>query len=103
MWSFISFVLASEFYMVIYCLLLKHCRNIPPTHLESRSLRLKWKLMIANISCAVLSALVYARHVTKCEEGVYTLFALLEYVVVLTNMAFHWSAYYDFYDRNLVI
>ena len=103
MWSFISFVLASEFYMLIYCLLLKYGRNIPSTHMESRSLHIKWGLMVMNISCAVLSALVYARHVTKCEVGVYTIFAFLEYIVVLTNMGFHGSAYYDFYDRSLVI
>jgi len=103
MWSFISFVLASEFYMLIYCLLLKHCRNIPASTLESKSLRIKWGLMTVNIGCAVFSALVYSRHVTYCEPGVYTLFAFLEYMVVLTNMGFHGSAYYDFYDRNLVI
>jgi len=90
--------------MLIYCILLSKYRNIPPKYSrEIKSLQVKWKLFLGNVTFAVLSALAYARHVTYCEEGMYTFFAFFEYIVVFTNMGFHLTAYWDFYERALVI
>ena len=33
----------------------------------------------------------------------YTAFAFMEYLVVLTNMGFHMAAYYDFYHHQLTV
>lgn len=33
----------------------------------------------------------------------YTAFALAEYLIVLSNIVFHGTAYYDFYGANIVV
>lgn len=100
---FVTFVVTSEFYMILTCLLFKRCRRHPPINVESRSLTLKGQLVIFNICSILLATYFFMRHNSYCEPGVYSLFALFEYLVVLSNMAFHMTAYWDFYERDLVL
>ena len=44
-----------------------------------------------------------SRHNAYCEPGVYSLFSICEYIIVLSNMAFHYVASIDFKDRVLKI
>lgn len=37
----------------------------------------------------------FFRHNSHCEPYIYTLFALSEYIIVLSNIYFHSLAYYD--------
>lgn len=96
---------------------------------ERKSLRFKRTLLFINIVSFWFAAYFFLRHNSYCEPGgiflqffcglsiifshfnricccyfiqVYSLFALTEYVVVLTNMAFHMTAYWDFSDKIIV-
>ncbi|GLV40045.1 Post-GPI attachment to proteins 2 [Carabus blaptoides fortunei] len=100
---FVTFVVTSELYMVITCVLFKRCRRHPPMNIEVKSLRIKGRLVAFNICSIILASYFFMRHNSYCETGVYSLFALFEYLVVLSNMAFHMTAYWDFYDRDLVL
>lgn len=59
--------------------------------------------MLANMFCFVVALYFYYRHNTYCEPGMYTAFAFMEYLIVLSNMGFHMAAYYDFYHYQLTI
>lgn len=100
---FITFVGCSETYMVLSCVMFKHAIPRIPSAMEQKSLRVKRVLAVSNIGSFLLAVYFFFRHNWYCETGVYTLFALCEYFVVLTNIAFHTTAYWDFHDRDLVM
>ncbi|KAF4528198.1 hypothetical protein B566_EDAN014023 [Ephemera danica] len=98
-----TFIATSELYMMLCCYLLAKRRAIPATPIEARSLNLKMRLLIVNISSFAIAGYFFVRHNNYCEPYIYTFFALFEYIVVLTNMGFHMTAYYDLFDRQLHI
>ncbi|XP_063222761.1 post-GPI attachment to proteins factor 2-like [Bacillus rossius redtenbacheri] len=100
---FVTFMVASELYMMLTCYLLRSMRAEPPDNVEARSLRIKYQLLAVNMTSFALAAYFFLRHNWYCEPGVYSLFAFCEYVVVLTNMGFHMTASWDFHSRELLV
>uniref|UniRef100_A0A0P4WA80 CWH43-like N-terminal domain-containing protein n=2 Tax=Scylla TaxID=6760 RepID=A0A0P4WA80_SCYOL len=101
--SFILFMVCSELYMVLTCLLLKENKSKLTNSLERLAYLKKKQLMAANLTSFFVALYFFYRHNKYCEPGMYSVFAFMEYLVVLTNMGFHMTAYYDFHHHELVV
>jgi len=97
---FITFLLTSTIYMALSLYLLRYRRSTTPNAMESKSYRLKWRLFITTMISILGAVYYFARHNNYCEPLMYTWFALCEYSVIICNMAFHMTAYWDFPNRE---
>ncbi|TRY72728.1 hypothetical protein TCAL_00266 [Tigriopus californicus] len=100
---FIAFIASSSLYLICSYLIVSSLWWASRTPLENSSLFLKKSIMSVNLATIVLSLYFYYRHNTYCEPGVYSLFSICEYVIVLTNMGYHFTSYYDFHHRIITI
>ncbi|XP_068239250.1 post-GPI attachment to proteins factor 2-like isoform X2 [Palaemon carinicauda] len=66
---FIVFMVCSELYMVITCLLLKENKNRLISHLERVAYLKKKQLMTANLTSFFVALYFFYRHNTYCEPG----------------------------------
>ncbi|XP_058804233.1 post-GPI attachment to proteins factor 2-like isoform X2 [Phymastichus coffea] len=101
--SFITFLLMSLMHMVLSYIIAMNCCNVAKDTNNSISLKWKFNSMVLNVTATMLACYFFYRHNKYCEPFVYSMFALAEYVVVITNMAFHVTAAYDFAGRSLLI
>lgn len=102
-YGFIAFISSSLLHMLstvrLWSVIQRHSLDSE----EVSSYRWKVRLFLFNISCCGAAAYFFRRHNEFCEHGVYTLFALFEYLVVFSNMAFHMTAFWDFRSREVMV
>lgn len=101
--GFIVFIASSLLHMLITCRLWHVIRTHYVNPEEILSQRWKLRLFLFNISCCLAAAYFFRRHNKFCEPGIYTLFALFEYLVVFSNMAFHMTAFWDFGSKEVIV
>ncbi|XP_032219979.2 post-GPI attachment to proteins factor 2 isoform X2 [Nematostella vectensis] len=93
--SFITFQVSAMVYMLTNCIIFRWTLSSPPTHQESVSMRWKVICLLLNYSSFAMAVYFFFRHNWYCESGVYSLFALCEYVTVLSNIGFHGTVAID--------
>ena len=96
--AFITFILCSQGYMFLSFHLWSKVKDkcVKGHTYKTRTLKL-------NLAFVVMSLYFYWRHNAYCEPGVYSLFSICEYGIVLTNIVFHSASYFDFEKYHLTV
>ncbi|CAG0880445.1 unnamed protein product [Cyprideis torosa] len=66
---------------------------------------LEWKrrLWVLNLVSIFSAVFMYWRHEMFCETAVYSFFAIFEFMAIYSNILFHSTSYFDFFDTKLFI
>ena len=96
--AFIAFILCSQGYMFLSYRLWDAVQTKC-----AHGHRYKANTLRLNLAFVVMSLYWYYRHNAYCEPGIYSLFSLCEYGIVLTNIGFHFASYYDFEEYHLTV
>lgn len=81
--GFALFLVASVLHMVL-CLAVNASVSVNIRRLK--------RIFYAHLGSIGLCMYCYYHHNAYCQDGVYTLFALFEYSIVFTNIAFHYHS-----------
>ena len=79
------------------------CGFMPQTREEVFSLRYKKTILTVYLMCVPLMLMFYFRHNEYCEPYVYSFFCFFEYILVIANMCYHMTAYYDLKDVSVIV
>ncbi|KAI1301528.1 Post-GPI attachment to proteins factor 2 [Halotydeus destructor] len=92
---FVTFMISALVYMFLVSYA-SHFNQYRKTRQTKRYLA--W----TNLIGGALAVYFFMRHNSYCEPGMYTLFALSEYVIVTSNIMFHFQAYYDLSNIDFI-
>ncbi|XP_060084299.1 post-GPI attachment to proteins factor 2-like [Ylistrum balloti] len=103
---FVTFMVTSLVYMLVSCILFKWGRTangVQMSIIEKTSYKYKVGLFLFNITSFLIAVYLFIRHNAYCEPGIYSQFALCEYMVVVFNVLFHGTAILDFKSSVLTL
>ncbi|KAJ8368482.1 hypothetical protein SKAU_G00085100 [Synaphobranchus kaupii] len=101
--GFMVFIGSALVHMMITCWLWKVINKYSVSREEMKSYRWKKRLFVSSVILCAAAAGFFWKHNKYCQPGIYTLFALSEYLVVFCNMAFHLTAFWDFGHTEVAI
>ncbi|XP_060929648.1 post-GPI attachment to proteins factor 2-like [Limanda limanda] len=101
--GFVLFLVSSLIHMLITCRLWKAIKKYSLSPEDAKSHLWKVRFLLLNVSFCGFAGFFYYKHNMYCESGSYTFFALFEYLVVFSNMAFHLTAVWDFKSREVMV
>lgn len=100
---FTVFGATSFIYICITNYLFRFTDYAPQNRLEASSLYYKRSILYLYFTAGLFMSFFYYRHNEYCEPYVYSWFCMCEYTLVLSNMAYHMTAYYDLADVTLTL
>lgn len=71
-------------------------------HIHS-SLRWKRRLLLLSLASTVGMIVFFVRHRLYCDDLAFSCFALCEYVIACSNLAFHCTTIWDFPGELLIV
>lgn len=98
--AFTLFVVASFVYMSSVVYLVTKYEYASRNQYERTGLVWKKRLLTGSLVAGALMFYFYWRHNEYCEPYVYSFFCLCEYFIVVFNIGFHATAYFDFYAAD---
>lgn len=100
---FSSFAVCAIIYMFVATWLFHYSGRRRTSSLGERSFQYKVLMCCSSLVSLLLAIYFFYRHNAYCEPGVYTLFAIAEYCLVLSNIFFHSTLLFDFHGRRFVL
>lgn len=102
---FVTFMICSLLHMLATIILQRylHPDGIPPPGRATTSLIWKKRLFILSILSTLGLMLFFMKHRFYCHDLAFSWFALCEYIIACSNLAFHCTTIWDFPSEHLVI
>jgi hypothetical protein len=101
--GFILFIACSSFYLCSSYTIVRHLWWAVRSKNEEKSLVVKKIIVVMYLVTLAMALYFFYRHNKFCEPGVYSIFSICEYLIVLLNMSYHCTAFYDFHDKYISV